>query len=56
MNLNFYLLVSGVNQVDWGRNVAPRFSFVTKGVSEPAFTPTLKKEAYFSACGVFVDD
>ena len=32
VNLRFYLFASGVKQVEWEREVSPRFPFVTRGV------------------------
>ena len=46
VNLRFYLFVSGVNQVEWGRELSQRFPFVTPGVWELPFRPTASKVAF----------
>ena len=45
VNLKFYLFISGVNQVEWKREVNPRFPFVNLGVWDPLLTPTASKVA-----------
>ena len=56
VNLRFYLFVSAVNHTEWEREVSPRFSFVTSGFWGLLLGSTACKVAWFSVCGVFVDD
>ena len=44
MNLRFYLFVFGVNQVEWGREGNPRFTFVTSGFEKLSWD--LRRQTY----------
>ena len=54
-NLTFYLSVSGFNQVEWGREMNPRFSFATLWVWELPHRPTAS-DNLVCMCVIFVDD
>ena len=56
MNLRFYLLVSGVHQVESEREVSPRFSFVIPEVWKLPLSATSNEMVSFSVFGVFADD
>ena len=56
VHLKFYLSLSGFNQVEWGREICPRFPFTTPGVCELPLIPTATEVAYLSVCAVLVDD
>ena len=45
VNLKFYLSLSGFNQVEWGREMSPRFPFPTPGVWELPLRPTVSEVA-----------
>ena len=47
-NLRFYLFVSGVNQMEWEREVSPKFPFVNPEVCEVPLRPTASEVAWFS--------
>ena len=57
VNLRFYFFVSGVDQVEWGREVSPKCPFVTSEFWELflRLRPTASEVTYCSVCGVFVD-
>ena len=45
VHLKFYLSLSGFNQVEWGREMSPRFPFPTPGVWELPLRPTVSEVA-----------
>ena len=55
VNLRFYLFVSGVNHIEWEREVSPRFPFVNPGIWELRLRPTACDVEWFSVCGMFAD-
>ena len=55
MNLSSYFFVPGVSQGN-EREASPRFPYITLGVWELSHSLFASEVAYFSMCGVFVDD